>query len=89
VDVEHRVFVFGSNRSNEFNLKTKANQKTPREKKSWFNKTIIPGGDHVLIVDEEGSVFLYGCIPGVNLPMGKQENIEVQRKRSLTKRAVG
>jgi alpha-tubulin suppressor-like RCC1 family protein len=92
VDCAGRVFVFGSNSQNQFDMEDYKNwQDTipiPQEKVLWHNKTIIPGGEHTLVLDEAGNLFYYGHGFGsVRVAHGIQEGIVVQSRARMLKSA--
>jgi hypothetical protein len=50
-NVHHQYFVFGDNAAFQHIRKN-----VPLEQTSWRNKTVIPGANHTLIVDEQGNL---------------------------------
>jgi alpha-tubulin suppressor-like RCC1 family protein len=85
IDVHHRVFVFGDNEDDKFEFNIQENILFPREKESWCNTTVLPGGHHTLIVDEDGNLFLYGYITGVPIQTGKQDITFAIKKCAMIK----
>jgi alpha-tubulin suppressor-like RCC1 family protein len=96
VDIDHRIFGFGDNEDkpiiNAFGDTepvTTSHTSVPKEIPSWKNMTIIAGGYHVLVIDQQGELFYYGKLEGHDstlLSHGKQGLI-VQRKRPAIKNA--
>lgn len=85
---QQQVFVFGANQYSQLELKTTARAiPSPVEQENWRNKTIIPGGEHNLIVDEVGNLFFFGRLHDLPVKVGKQEDIIIYRKPLLMKRA--
>jgi alpha-tubulin suppressor-like RCC1 family protein len=86
---QQQVFLVGDNRCFRFG-QAHPDICIPIEVENWKGKTIIPGGDHVLIIDELGNLFFYGALEGIPEVKGQQEGIVIaQKKHLLTKRAIG
>jgi alpha-tubulin suppressor-like RCC1 family protein len=83
VDVAHRVFVFGFNENDQYDLRSEERIIEPSEAESWKNKTIIPGGKHILLIDGQGSLFFYGSIVGLSIKRGKQDGVFVEPRNPL------
>jgi alpha-tubulin suppressor-like RCC1 family protein len=91
---EHQVFVFGSNQHSKLRMDSAGDSLlSPVEQEHWKGKTIIPGGDHTLIVDEQGNLFFHGTLDTAWPTTGKQEGVHVNylvdhHKQSTIKRAI-
>jgi alpha-tubulin suppressor-like RCC1 family protein len=88
LDNLYHVFVFGWNEHKELELSNKANIAIPIEQVEWRNKTLFPGGNHTLLLDEYGQLIFYGAVSGISMQSGIQLDIVVHKK-SMMKRAVG
>jgi alpha-tubulin suppressor-like RCC1 family protein len=87
VDYLHRIFVFGSNSSNQFDLENHENDTLiPTEQQSWRNKHVRLGPYHSIVIDEQGNVFFYGVLHR-KIPTGLQD-FQVTRIRKFTKSAM-
>jgi hypothetical protein len=70
-DSDSRVFVWGSNNYGELALLVQSRDDywifSPIVNEALCNKTIIPGWSHIVVIDLENNVSLFGQKPRINM----------------------